>query len=128
MKAILDCYLHLCEHINANIKDGSDPLFKFIDIWNEQTEYKGEDGEDVEYPFDLPALFIDFDIPTAEPVGIFMDDLNVIITFYTAFETYADTHYGSTNINQAVEDLESMVKIHELLQGYTHEKTGSLTR
>jgi hypothetical protein len=129
MKAIVEAYKHLGQYIMEEVLDDDDnPIFKWCDIWNEQTEFKDQDSEDGEYPFDFPACFIDFDVPEATAIGIYEDELNTDITFYCAFETLADTHIGSHNESEGTLPLSIMVKLHEMLQGYADIKSGQLTR
>ena len=123
MRAILECYKKLTEFVHTNVKDdASQPLYQYIDLWNEQTEFP-----EVENTFDYPAHFIDFNIPESEQMGLFSIALGTEITFYHAEVSYLDTHRGVTEgIDAGLKYLENLSRLSEQLQAYSDEKTGSL--
>ena len=123
MRAIKQTYQQLCAYIQANVKRADVPVFQWIDLWNEQTEYAND-----EYTYRTPALFIDFNVLEANSIGEWQDISTVDITFYVVVDTLANTYHGSSKQNTALDFLEIMSLLHEQLQGYAQAPFSSLTR
>jgi hypothetical protein len=130
MRAIKNAYVHLGTYLKENVKDqNGNPIFKHVDLWQEQTEFKGDDErDDDELPFDCPALFIDFDVPNVSSNGLYTDELDTLVTFYVAFDSLEDTHIGSPGQDTATLFLEYLCLIHELIQGYANSNSGIMNR
>ena len=128
MEVIEKAYLKFLEIVPLKVLDQNDlPLFKHIDMWANQTDFVNEDGN-TEYPFDTPALFIDFNVIDVHSIGLLQDDLTTDITFYVVHENYADTHLTSSNKTSALQYLKLCTKLHAQLQGYQHIDVGTLRR
>lgn len=130
MRAVKNAYVHLGEYMLNDVKDSNDtPIFKWVDYWYDQTEMKGDDDDqDAELPFDLPACWLDFDVPAVTKIGLWGDEMQTMITFYVAFETMADTQIGSSSQDLGTLILEYLSLMHEQLEGYANEACGSLSR
>lgn len=127
MRAIKTAYEHLGDYINTNVLgEDSEPAFKFIDLWNGQTEHVGDDGTADNDPFDMPALFMEFDVDKISTIGVYQVDLDVTITLYVAFESMEDTDIEAPNKDKSLQFLELLSLLHENIQGYTSDQSGSL--
>jgi hypothetical protein len=122
MHVFVKLYLNVGAFIKNNIKDVSNNLiFKYVDLWSEQTEYKADDGAtDEELPFGLPACFMDIDAPSMTSIGLKGKQYQSTLTLYIAFETLADTYIGAPNQDKAMDIFEYALALFESLNGYTH--------
>lgn len=128
MKVVKNAYLHLGNLALFEVKDDNNlPIFQWVDLWNGQTEYVGDDGACID-DFPLPALFMEFDIPKIDQIGKWQDDSPCIITCYVAFETLSDSNIGSSQNPEALLFFDYMDAIHSQFGGYTNEACGSLSR
>lgn len=127
MRAIKTAYKHLGDYIKTKVLDDDDnPVFKEIDLWNGQTEHVGDDGASDNDAIDTPALFIEFDVDKINTIGVYQVDLDVTITFYVAFDSLEDTKIATPANDKGLHFLELLSLLHEQIQGYTNENSGSL--
>jgi hypothetical protein len=121
MHILEQLYLTLGTYIkNSLVNNDDDPIFKFVDLWSEQTEYKGDDEEDdEELPFDLPACFVDINVPQMNDIGMYGKEYDTEIDLYITFDTLADTHIGASNQSSALGLFALALKCFEQLNGYT---------
>lgn len=121
MRAIKTAFQHLSEHMNDKVlNDNNESYFKFIDWWNEQTEFD-------EYEFDTPACFIDIFVPKTEAMGQMGTNPTLQIDIYVAFDTFAESYRGSSNQETALEFLEILARVNEQTNGYTAPEVGNLS-
>lgn len=108
----------LCDYIIVTVPD-----VKYADMWNDQPYHERE-----EYPFPVPAVYIDFELVDIADKG----DKGQLITFdiivIAHHEDIADTHTASTNRVAAFEWAALLVKLHRALHGHHSEHYSKLTR
>lgn len=85
---------------------------KWVDLWMDQTSYEAD-----EYPFDMPAVFIEFNTENITTVGKRVQDMNCMVTFYVAQDCLADSQHGSPNQPSALAFTEKLRLLHQALQG-----------
>jgi len=102
------------KELSQLIIDPTGPLseIKHVDLFFEQIN-----NQDEEYPFPEHSVFIDFNADKIETTGKNVQDMNMIVTFYHAFDTLSDSFEGSDNQTTALEFINVNRKIHKLLQG-----------
>ena len=76
-------YTQIKTQLLTLVDDNSIPLINFVDRWNNQIENLRNKDESMEYPYNFPAVFIEFDSPNeiqsiGNNVQIY-DPLNVIL-------------------------------------------------
>ena len=96
---------------------------KWVDLWNEQTSF-----EEQEYPFGMPAVFLDFNGDDINTVGKGVQHINFEVGVHLAFATLADSHAGSINQNSSLEFISLLKKVHALLQAKHGEHFSSMNR
>lgn len=110
------------KEIAKRITDGM-PEIKWVDLWTEQTSYEAE-----EYPFGLPAVFIEFDTTDITTLGKGVQDMNCVVTFYLVYDTLEDSYQGSFNQDGALAFMTLCTKLNQLLHGKAGIHFSSPTR
>lgn len=101
-----EAYKEICTFLKNEVTE-----VKHYDLWYEQTNYLEE-----EYPFPEQCIFLDFDMPDTDTVGVNVQACNTIITVYHVFKTLSDSYDQSTNQSTALSFMPVQQKIHKCLQ------------
>ena len=104
-----DLYLELAEKISEKR-----PNIQWVDLWHEQVNYLS-----TEHPFPTPAVFIAFNMLSAENQSLLAQNCDTQIDFYLYYETFDDTYSGSYNQESALDFLRELTEIHKLFHGTT---------
>lgn len=113
-------YIELAQKIQAAM-----PEILWVDMWHNQTDFL---DENLELPFPMPAVFIDFDADEISTLPGGVQDIEGTITFYLAVDCLADTYQGSVNQESALEFTRLMGKLHKAMQGSEGEHYSDLNR
>lgn len=85
---------------------------KHVDFYNEQPYYEEE-----EYPYPLPAIFLDWSSSNIETFGKHSQNLNMNVQVILQTATLADSHKGSDNKANAINFAALLTEVHKVLQG-----------
>lgn len=99
------------------------PEIRFIDIWSEQPFAPEEN-----YPFSLPAAFIEMNAPVIEDLGNNNQILYAEIRIYLLVVPARTTHHNSTDHQELLEYGAILRKIYQVLQGVAGTSFGPCTR
>jgi len=113
-----EAYKEWADLISKGITD-----IQWVDMWYNQTEVFGD-----EYPFGLPAVFIDIGADNIQTIGNQAQDINAQIGFFLAFETLADTYEGAWNQDSALAFNRLLTELHKLLQNRAGENFSAMNR
>lgn len=111
-------YKELADIITAKVT-----ACKWVDLWAEQPYFEAE-----EYPFPSPAVFIEFNASSIEDLPGGAQKIIAAVTFYSFFETTADTHKGSINQDSALAFGSYNDAIHAALHGISGTTFGTMNR
>lgn len=114
----IEAYKELCTIIKAGVTE-----VQHIDMWYEQIFNQGE-----EYPFPTHSIFLEFNADSIVTNGKKVQDMNMLITFYHAFDTLSDTYHTSENQETALEFGLVNRKLHKKLQALEGTHFSSLNR
>lgn len=106
-----DLYLELANKVTTNVT-----AIKWVDLWHNQINFLEE-----EYAFPSPAVFFAFRSNKIDDSGMKVQQINLQVDVFLFFETYADTHKGSINQNNALSFLEALDDINKTL----HSSSGN---
>lgn len=113
-----EAYKELSEVILAKM-----PGVKHIDLWNDQTSFERD-----EYPFGMPAVFLDYNSDTINTVGKKVQYIDFEVGVHLAVDTMADTYRGSYNKNTGIKFMDMLDELHSFLQGTTGVYFSSMNR
>lgn len=113
-----DTYKELAELINTNIAE-----VKWVDLWANQTE-----EFEMEFPFPMPAVFIELNSDNIESIGVLAQDINAFVTFHVAYETMAESYSGSYNQTTALAFFDILDNIHKTFHGKHGVNFGRMNR
>lgn len=99
------------------------PSIKFIDLWAEQTDFDGE-----EYPFPLPAAFLDIYTSNIDDLGENVQDLNTKVKIYLLYVPTGDTHQNGSGTGDLHAFGSLLRDIYKLFQGTSGENFSQMTR
>lgn len=85
---------------------------KHVDLYNEQPYYESE-----EYPYPVPAIFLDYSSNSIDSVGKLNQQIEMNVQVILQTETLADSHKGSANKANAINFATLLKSIHATLQG-----------
>ena len=111
-------YKEIADRIERNL-----PEIQFIDLWHEQISYLSEELE-----FPSPAVFIDFNVVSADDLGEHIQKGDIQIDMRLFYETFSDTYNGSVTQDTALEFLESLTKLHALFHGKSGDTYSEMRR
>jgi hypothetical protein len=113
-----DLYTELAGKINSQL-----PAVQWIDLWHEQVNYLDE-----EHLFPTPAVFISFNLLSAEDQGLLAQNCDTQIDFRLYYETFDDTYTGAYNQESALEFLRGLTDLHKLFHGTSGENYSEMRR
>lgn len=117
MKNFTDLYCELSEKLAAI------ESVEWIDLWNSQVY-----NLDTEAPFPAPALFLAFRSGSITDAGEKIQKVVMQVDVFIFFETFAQTHAGSYNRDDALKFLDTIDQINKILHGSSGENYGSMRR
>lgn len=112
-----DLYLELSEKLKKQCK------VKWIDLWHNQVNFLED-----EHPFPSPAIFLSFRALNTQDLGDLIQKVPLQVDVYYFYETFADTHQGAINQNDALGFLDGLTKIHKCLHGSEGVNYNSMRR
>lgn len=89
---------------------------EWVDLWHNQVGFL-----ETEHPFPTPACFLGFRILQATDLGKKAQELVVQMDVYYFYETFSDTFEGSYNQTDALEYLNTLSDIFNLMHGASGE-------
>lgn len=114
----IEAYKELCNIIKQNC-----PNIQHVDLWHDQFQFESE-----EYPFPEKTVFLDFNAPSIDSVGIRAQDMNMLVGVIFAFDTLSDTFAGSDNQEVALEFGKEIRVLHAILQARSGNNFSALNR
>jgi len=99
------------------------PAIQFIDLWAEQTDFPED-----EYPFPLPAVFLEFNAQKIDDLGENVQDLTTEVKVYLLFIPTGDTHQSGKG-NGDLSAFGALLRdLYKLLQGTAGDNFSQLSR
>ena len=98
------------------------PEIKYLDLWAEQTNDPSE-----QYPFPIPAAFIEISTPKIDDLGQNIQDLEAHVKVYLLYIPVYDTHREDNTYDLDVFG-ELLKKINVALQGISGQNFSTTTR
>ncbi|HRY33412.1 MAG TPA: hypothetical protein P5531_10640 [Bacteroidales bacterium] len=111
-------YIEIAGLIIENI-----PEIKFVDLWAQQV-----DSPENEYPFPVPAAFIEVNSDKIDDLAVNAQAMNMEIRIYLLFIPSEASHEGATGHVDISKFGEILRKIYRLLQGKAGDNFGQCTR
>jgi len=92
---------------------------QWADLWNNQTEYIGQTGENTELPFTMPAVFIELSHAIYTNLGgsAGIQQGQCIINIHIVQEIYTESYHNSPGQMAALSSLDFLDAVHIALQG-----------
>ena len=116
-----EAYKALCALITTKL-----PRVKHVDLYYGQETMVDSDGNWM--PFRAPAVFLEFNTVQADDIGGLSQQLTMDITAHLYMETVQDTDKGSAGQRRALEFVELMRQLHQVLHNASGDHFGPLSR
>lgn len=101
----------------------SESVIKFMDLWNEQPNFP-----ELAESYDHPALFFEYNATGINDLAKLSQQVPLVVSLYFCDVSYLDSGSLSDAQNEALEYLDKLGTIHELLHGYADPAVGVLRR
>jgi hypothetical protein len=116
-------YDGLTEKLAAIKNSADEPLFRHIDLWNQNVEFIEQ-----EIPFEMPAAFIEFMPVEWQTLGMKAQQADLTFRIHCVTQWRGSTHHGAAAPETAVDYLHIPTLVLKSLQGMMVEGSGQFTR
>lgn len=118
MQNFVALYKELADKLSNNIA-----TLRWVDLWNSQV-YNLEN----ENPLPAPAIFLAFRSNDMQDIGVKVQKVKTQVDVFVYYETFFDTYRGAYNQDQALEYLNMLDKVNQLLHASQGESYSSMRR